>query len=140
MNRTLVNFWLNTGLLFAYVALFWSSIVLHVVFPPGPDAAGWTLWGWSYLDWRGFQFANVVLLTLGILLHVMLHWSWVCGVISTKIRRSRTRPDDGTQTLYGVGLLIVLLVLIGSATAAARLSLRSPHRGAAGAEGSLSVR
>lgn len=128
MNRTLINFWLNAGLLLTFLALVWSSTVLHVVFPPGPEAAGWTLWGGSYLEWRGFQFANIVILTLGILLHVMLHWSWVCGVVATKIRRTSSRPDDGTQTLYGVGLLIVVLFVLGGATAAARLSLKAPHR------------
>lgn len=128
MNRTLVNFCVDTGLLIAYALLVWSSTVLHLVFPAGIEAAGWTIWGWDYLAWRGFQFANLVVLTLGVLLHVMLHWNWVCGVIATRFLRDRSRMDSGTQTLYGVGLLILLLALIGAATVTAKLSLQSPHR------------
>lgn len=129
MNRPLVNFWLNACLLVAYVLLLWSSTVLHFVFPPGPQAGGWTLWGAGYLQWRGLQFGILVVLTLGILWHVMLHWSWVCGIVSTKILRGRGRPDEGSQTLAGVAALIVLLVIVGTLTAAAFLTIRRPEPG-----------
>jgi hypothetical protein len=58
----------------------------------------------------------------------MLHWSWVCGVIAARISRNKkAKIDDGTQTLYGVGLLIVILNVLGLATAAAALMIRSPQ-------------
>lgn len=139
MNRSLVNFWLNACLLVAYVLLLWSSTVLHLVFPPGPQAGGWSLWGATYLQWRGLQFAILVVLTLGILWHVMLHWSWVCGIVSTKILRSRGRVDEGSQTLAGVAALILVLVIVGSLTAVAFLTIRRPDpesRGIARIDGS----
>ena len=127
MNRTLINFILNVILLVAFLAVFWTTTVLHFVFPPGPNALGWTLWGASYVEWRGVQFALVASLAMGILLHVMLHWSWVCGVISTKLFRTKGRPDEGLQTVYGVATLIVLLLLLGGTAAAAFLTIRRPE-------------
>jgi hypothetical protein len=59
----------------------------------------------------------------------MLHWSWVCGVLASRASRwlGRTvRLDDGARTLYGVGLLILLLHVVGVCVAAAALSIQAP--------------
>ena len=52
--------------------------------------------------------------SFGILIHLMLHWNWVCSVIATQILTDRERPDEGMQTIYGVATLIVLLHLVGA--------------------------
>ena len=127
MSRTVLNFALDTGLLAIFVLLAWSSVVLRFVFPPGPAATGWRLWNLTYNDWASLQFALVAALALGILVHVMLHWTWVCGVVAKRCARSKgSKPDEGTQTLYGVGLLIVLVNILGMAIAAAALSIERP--------------
>ena len=127
MSRTLVNFLLDTLLLVAFTGLVWTAVIVRFVFPPAYDARGWSLWGLSLDGWITVQFAMVSALALGVLLHVMLHWSWVCGVIATRLAKSKkAKLDDGTQTLYGVGLLIVLLNLIGLAIASAALMVQRP--------------
>ena len=127
MSRTIVNFLLDTLLLATFSALVWTAVIVRFVFPPPYDAKGWTLWGLSLNQWLTIQFAMVATLTLCVLIHLMLHWSWVCGVIFARIGRDKkTRIDNGTQTLYGVGLLIVILNVLGVATAAAALTIRGP--------------
>lgn len=127
MSRTIINFLLDTVLLAAFATLIWTAVVVRFVFPPAYDAKGWSLWGYSLDQWLAIQFAMVATLTLGILLHVMLHWSWVCGVIASRITRDkRAKIDSGTQTLYGVGLLIVILNVLGMAIAVAALTIRGP--------------
>jgi hypothetical protein len=122
-----VNFLLDAVLLGLFVAVCFASLVVRFVFPPGPSAKGWTLWGLDYDAWGGVQFALLALLAGGILVHVMFHWSWVCSVLVSRfLGRSRARIDEGLQTIYGVGLLIVLLAIVGGATAAATLSIRGP--------------
>jgi hypothetical protein len=126
MSRTVINFLLDTTLLVTFCALIFTSVIVRFIFPPGPDARGWLLWGLSYDQWATVQFVAVAFLALGILLHVMLHWSWICGVIATRTARDKkVRIDEGTQTLYGVALLIVLLNVLGLAIAIAALSVRS---------------
>jgi hypothetical protein len=129
MSRTLINFLLDATLLTAFLLLIWVSAVVRFVFPPGTSAAGWTLWGFGYDGWNGLQFALVAVLALGILLHVMLHWTWVCGVIASRVTGRKGRLDDGVQTLYGVGLLIVICNVVGLLVAAAALSIREPEAG-----------
>lgn len=124
---TEINFVLDTALLVAFVALCAVAVIVRFVFPPGPAAKGWTLWGLDYDAWNGIQFGLLAGLATGILVHVMLHWSWICNVLASRLSGDRkARVDDGLQTIYGVGLLIVLLNVIGIAVAAAFLTIRRP--------------
>jgi hypothetical protein len=125
MTRTGINFILDTTLLATFCALVFSSVIMRFIFPPGPDAKGWYLWGLNYDQWASVQFATVAVLALGVLVHVMLHWSWVCGVVATRLLRDKkAKLDEGTQTIYGVGLLIVIFNLLGLAIAVAALTIR----------------
>lgn len=127
MSRTIINFLLDSLLLLAFSVLVWTAVIVRFVFPPGPDARGWLLWGLNFDQWASAQFAMVAVLTLGVLIHVMLHWSWVCGVIASRVAKAKkSKTDDGTQTLYGVGLLIMILNVLGLAIAAAALSIHGP--------------
>lgn len=121
-----INLLLDTVLLVAFTALCFAAVVVRFVFPPGPAAAGWTLWGLDYDAWGGIQFALLAILAGGILVHVMLHWSWVCNVVASRLAGRGARVDDGLQTIYGVGLLIGLLLAVGTALAFATLTVRGP--------------
>lgn len=122
-----INLVLDAVLLVVFMALCFAAVVVRFVFPPGPGAKGWTLWGFDYDAWGGIQFGLVATLALGILVHVMLHWSWVCNMVASRFVKTRQgRVDDGLQTIYGVGLLIVLLAAVGGALAAAVLTIRGP--------------
>ncbi len=130
MQRTLINFWLDATLLILFLAGLWSTFVIRFVFPPGTLAAGWRLWGWTYDQWADFQFVLIGIFSFAVLIHVMLHWTWVCGVITSRLLRrkngKRRSWDDGTRTLYGVGLIVVLLNALGIAFAAAVLTVQGP--------------
>jgi hypothetical protein len=123
---SLVNFWLDASLLVAVGFVGWVSAVLQVVFPAPTNAAGWTLWGMTYNQWHQLQFGSLCFCALLILLHVMLHWNWVCSVIAAQVLRLKQRPDDGMQTIYGVATLIVLLGTMLAGLIAAILMVKSP--------------
>lgn len=121
-----INLLLDAALLVTFAAIFAVSVIVRFIFPPGPAANGWILWGLDYDAWSGVQFILLAGLTLGILVHVMLHWSWVCNVLAARIGGRKARVDDGMQTIYGVGLLILLLALVGAAAAGAKLMIVGP--------------
>jgi hypothetical protein len=128
ISRSWINFWLDALLLCLFCALMTVAMIVRFVFPPALDSHLWRLWGRTYDDWANLQFSLVAALALGILVHVMLHWSWVCGLIATRLARNKkAKVDDGLQTLYGVGFLILLLTLIGCVAAAAQLSIVRPE-------------
>ncbi|MCA9259126.1 MAG: DUF4405 domain-containing protein, partial [Planctomycetales bacterium] len=103
LTRTDVNFWLDFALLIVFLLLAWASIILRFVFPPAFQAEGWTLWGWTYERWADIQFTILGILALGLLIHVMLHWTWVCGVVASRVSQTKgSGRDDGSRTLWGV--------------------------------------
>lgn len=122
----LVNFWLDASLLVTVGFIGWVTMTMQVVFPAPTFATGWNLWGLTYNQWHDLQFGSLCFCALLILLHIMLHWNWVCSVIAAQILRLKQRPDDGMQTIYGVATLIVLLSLIMAGMIAAILTVQSP--------------
>ena len=126
ISVSVVNFWIDAFLLIGLSLVGWISATLQVVFPAPTTADNWTLWGLTYDQWRDVQFGSLCLFALGILVHVMMHWNWICSVIATQIVHARQRPDEGMQTIYGVITLIVLLHLIAAGVIAAMLSVRRP--------------
>lgn len=125
-NKTMINFWLDAGMLVLFVALGIVAVIVHFVFPPGVAARGWTLWGMTYGQWCSVQFIMLCAMALAVLVHVMLHWPWICGVIWRQLLGRSRLPDDGVRTLVGVGLLIVLLNVAGIAVAIAKFTIATP--------------
>jgi hypothetical protein len=72
------------------------------------------------------HFGLLAVLVFAILVHVMLHWNWVCSIIATRLLRRSGKVDDGVQTLYGVSTLILLVILLSTLIIAAQLSVHSP--------------
>jgi hypothetical protein len=126
VSVSVVNFWIDAFLLLLLTALGCVSAILQVAFPAPTVADGWTLWGLTFDQWRDVQFGGLCLFAVGILVHLMMHWNWICSVIATQIVHARGRPDEGMQTIYGVITLIILLHLIAAGVIAAMLCVRRP--------------
>jgi hypothetical protein len=127
MSRTLINFCSTQPCLrhFAHwcfqpwsFGLFFRQVLIQEAGSYGE---------WATINGSQFSFATVAVFALGILLHAMMHWSWVCGVITTRMARDKkAKLDEGAQTIYGVGLLIVILNILGLAIAVATLMIQRP--------------
>ncbi len=126
MSRALLNFVLDVFLFLITVTLIATTCVLCFVFPPATAAAGWVLWGLDYDGWASLHFSLLAVMVFAILIHVMLHWNWVCSIITTRLLRRPGKLDDGVQTLYGVSTLILLVILLTTLIIAAQLSVYSP--------------
>ncbi len=126
ISRTVINFWLDSILMLTFVALSITAVIVQFVFPPGVAAKGWLLWGMNYGQWCSLQFGVLCVLGLGVIVHVMLHWAWVCGVVVRKLLHRKELPDDGIQTVYGVGLLIALLLTAATVIGFAMLTIQMP--------------
>jgi hypothetical protein len=122
---TIVNFWLDVILLILFMIQAWLFAVIHVVFPRGAGSE-WKIWGATPLDWAETLFAVYCVFGLAIVVHVMFHWSWICGVISTKLLQRKARKDDGSQTLIGVGVIVVLAHLLIAGILLAKVGLTPP--------------
>jgi heme/copper-type cytochrome/quinol oxidase subunit 2 len=133
ISRTDVNFLLDALLLLLFIAVCVLSVILEFVFPPGTQADGWLLWNSSFNEWSRLRFYVLASMAAAVVLHVMLHWTWVCGVLSSRLggksNQKSAKHDDPSRTLWGVGLLIVIVNLVGAVIAAAALMIRGPTPG-----------
>lgn len=131
MSRTLLNFWLDLMLGVSFLAGLFVTAILRVVFPVATKSDDWSLWGLSYDRWFDLQFTMFCIVAATTLVHVMLHWNWVCGVIASRFSRTeegkKKRIDTGVQTLYGVALLAGLLLVMGGGVFAGLLSVQKPE-------------
>jgi hypothetical protein len=124
MSMALINFWLDAGLLVTIACLGWVTAMLQIVFPAPTAAAGWELWGLTFNEWHNTQFIALCVFALLVLVHLMLHWNWVCSIIATQVLRIKVRPEDGMQTIYGVSALIVLFMILAGTIIAALLTVK----------------
>lgn len=136
MTRAGANFLLDALLLLAFVVLLAATGVIQFVFPPATQSNGWLLWGMGVDRWIAVQSVCVGVLAVGVLVHLILHWTWVCGFVTsrmTKLLGSAIKLNESARTLYGVGVLIVVLaglgVIVGAATFMVRPAAGAPQVG-----------
>lgn len=121
-HKTLINFWLDMALAVLFLIQAWLMIVLQYIFPRSVLRT-WTIWGATEDDFRDLLFGVFCVFSLGIVVHVMLHWDWVCATVSTRLLKRKASKDDGSLTLIGVGILIGMIHLIIVGVLAARVFL-----------------
>lgn len=124
-SMALINFWLDAVILVALVLYGWITAIVRFVFPIPSRTAGWKLWGLNYDQWFDIQFYCICVFAVGVLIHVMLHWNWVCSVVANQVMHKK-RPDEGMQTIYGVVFLIALLHVLGVGLLVALLTVQRP--------------
>lgn len=124
--RTRFNYWLDAVLLATFLALLFTATVSHLVFPVEAGLGQWSVWGADVHQWRGMTYGILCGLGVLILVHLMLHWDWICQVTVQTLLGTRLPPDDGRRTLYGVIVLVAGLVGLGALLLAAELSLKPP--------------
>ena len=125
-HSTIINFWLDVLLGIIFFVQGWMLAVIRFVFPRGAGPE-WKVWGATLLDWNEALSVVYCVFSVGIMLHVMLHWTWVCGVISTKLLGKKATKDDGTQTLIGVGLIALMVHLLIGGILVAKAGLLGPR-------------
>ena len=123
---TLLNFLLDATLLIAVLGLVWVSAMMNVVFPPPTLADGWILWGLDYDRWHDVQTGFLMAAALLSLEHLVLHWSWVCGIIATKILKVKKRPDEAIQYMYGLSTFFGTMVTMAALITIAMFSAKGP--------------
>lgn len=115
MRRNTSNFVVDLSTFLAALAVVATGLILEFALLPGSGGRGGgpgkILWGLGRHDWGAVHFWAAVALGALFVLHVALHWSWVCGTARRLLLR---HPAVGETTrradnVYGIALLGVLL-------------------------------
>ena len=81
MKRIWINFWVDLGMFLCMLFLAVSGLVQKYVLPPargsrrglGPEE----LMGWTRHDWGDLHFYLSVAIVVLLIVHVVLHWTWI---------------------------------------------------------------
>lgn len=121
MRKATINLYLNVLAFLSFVGLAATGAIMRWVLPPGTGGRragaavglgrGWqggrgtldpddsavqplkTLLGWGRHDWGDLHFWLAVVFCAAILLHVVLHWSWVrTNILPVWLGGMRRRP------------------------------------------------
>jgi len=109
MKRNTWNFVIDALTMAVFVGLAWTGFLIHYVLPPRLGRAKGVemfLWGWDRHDYGQVHFYLAISALALTLVHVWLHWGWVCSTIANLF--GRTKAPYARRLIYG---LIVLLLL-----------------------------
>jgi hypothetical protein len=118
MRRQILNLVINTAALLVMLAMIATGFLLKWVLPPGSRGGqGLQLWGMTRHEWGDLHFWLAVSLLSLLLVHVALHWAWVCALVA---RLASGKPPSAAafvasrQWLYGIGLLVACGLLVAA--------------------------
>jgi len=115
MKRNTLNFCVDLASFLVLFALLVTGLLIHYVLPPCGNCSGGgsgeskelTLWGYGRHDFGKVHFYLALGTASLVLLHICLHWSWVCATCCNLLGLTSISPER--QQRYGILLLLILM-------------------------------
>lgn len=118
MRRTTLNFIVDLAAWVAMILLGATGLIVRYVLPAGSGGRGGgsqlLLWGFGRHDWGALHFWLSIALGVLIVLHIVLHWNWVCATTRRHLPSFARWPSSTSKTvqnLYSIGLLSMATLL-----------------------------
>jgi hypothetical protein len=121
MKRTDLNLFIDALALAAVVLLVSTGLLIEFRLPPGSGGGGLrghgfgaanrpveTIWGWTRHEWGEVHFSIACVMILIVVVHLILHWKWIVGVLKNKT----------DHFSHGKTALFIALLVIGFCVAA----------------------
>jgi hypothetical protein len=115
MKRTWLNLLVDGATALAVSGLIATGLVIRFALPPGSGSVR-ALWGLGRHDWGDVHFWMAAATAALLVIHVALHWNWVCTTVQHLfVRRGRSpdQPSAWARNLYGAGFLVLLIAIFG---------------------------
>ncbi|MGE0481714.1 MAG: nitrophenyl compound nitroreductase subunit ArsF family protein [Phycisphaerae bacterium] len=115
MKRSTLNFVIDAMTLLVMLAMVGTGLLIRFVLPPGSGERR-SLWEYTRHDWGDVHFWLALTLGALLLVHVALHWGWVCSVVLGWLPRRDASPRGKSavrRNLAGAGLLILVAGVLG---------------------------
>jgi hypothetical protein len=119
VRRNTLNFLIDAVTALVMLGMIATGLLVRYVLPPGSGGHGQgaakTLWGLDRHGWGDIHFWIAVTLASLLILHVALHWSWVCATVRRWIvgAEAAAKSTPWARNAYGVAFVGLLVVLVG---------------------------
>ncbi len=131
MRRSTLNLLIDALSALVMLALIGTGLVVRYILPAGSGGhgrgGGLVLWSLDRHGWGDVHFWLAVAVGALMVLHVALHWRWVCATIRHVLRRGDQAGPAGPLrlNLYGVGFVAAVVLLIGGFLLVARMNVET---------------
>ena len=143
MTRNVLNLVIDVVTFVALMVVGVTGLLMKFVLPSGSPRLGLALFGWDRHDWGAFHFWATVGLGVILVLHLALHWQWVCTTIGRMVmgRRRQARMGALERNVVGVAWLVIVVGVTAGLLGGAKMLVQQGasegeggggrHRGAA---------
>ncbi len=137
MKRNTVNFLVDAASMLVVFGLVATGLLVSYVLPPGSGTRR-LLWGLGRHDWGDIHFWIAFSGGVLLLIHLALHWQWVC-VTTLRLFRLTSNAEQSPASRWGrnsagVALTLTLIGLFCTFVWAARLGVQDSAFAGAGHE------
>jgi len=99
ISRNILNFILDLVALLDLIGMTFTGVIMKYILPPGSGGRGQMLHGggsginvkdfWSMTrhEWGSIHFYMSVIFIALIVIHIILHWTWVKQTVKSAVRR-----------------------------------------------------
>ncbi|MGE5609727.1 MAG: DUF4405 domain-containing protein [Bacillota bacterium] len=115
MKRNTLNLFVDLLSALVVLGITATGLIVRFVLPPG-SGRGRILWTWDRHEWGNLHFWLAVAAGVLLLVHVTLHWQWICVTMLRLFRRSSEQqvyPRGIARNLAGVALVAGVIGLFG---------------------------
>jgi len=117
MKRNTLNFYIDLASFLVLFALLVTGLLIHYVMPPCGNCTGagsgeskeLTLYGYGRHDFGAVHLYLALATVALVLVHVCLHWSWVCATCCNLLGLKGISPER--QERWGILLLLILMAV-----------------------------
>jgi len=128
MRRNTLNYVVDGATFLSMCSVAVTGVILKWVLPPGTQREGLTLFGWLRHDWGEVHFWTTVSLGALVVLHVILHWQWVCTTTARLIPRvDHRRLSPGRRRALGAIAVVGVAALFGGVVMGGRALVERPE-------------
>ncbi len=113
------------------LAMAATGLLLKFVLPPGSGQGGrgMQLWGFSRHEWGDVHLRLAVIMGALFILHVALHWNWLCATVGRCFTINNAPPGRASarqHAAYGAAFLVAVTALLFGFVWIARIGATRP--------------